>query len=188
MNDPAINTSAAQTLELRDIQLPDPVAWWPLAPGWWLLLAVIIVLLVIALISFGRYRNRRHWRRLKSDIRSEIDVIRQRFGDSQDPIALARSLSILMRRASISYFPEQDIAGLIGERWLEWLDSTGVNSDASFNSETGRVLLSAPYMPDDSAVHYDADTLLSLCESWLSADHSVLNESKAGTTRQVTHS
>ena len=32
-------------LGLKDIHLPDVGLWWPLAPGWWLLL--ILVLLVI---------------------------------------------------------------------------------------------------------------------------------------------
>ena len=24
--------------QLRDIQLPEPISWWPLAPGWWVLI------------------------------------------------------------------------------------------------------------------------------------------------------
>ena len=30
--------------QLRDIHLPDGVAWWPPAPGWWLLLLLLAVI------------------------------------------------------------------------------------------------------------------------------------------------
>ena len=35
MNDPG------SLQNLNDIVVPGPVAWWPLAPGWYLLLAVL---------------------------------------------------------------------------------------------------------------------------------------------------
>ncbi|MBT3527943.1 MAG: DUF4381 domain-containing protein, partial [Porticoccaceae bacterium] len=28
--------------ELRGIHLPDPISWWPLAPGWWVLIVIFI--------------------------------------------------------------------------------------------------------------------------------------------------
>lgn len=33
-------------LPLRDIHLPAPIGWWPLASGWWWLLASVMVLVV----------------------------------------------------------------------------------------------------------------------------------------------
>ena len=29
--------------ELRDIHVPQVSMWWPLAPGWWVVLALLIV-------------------------------------------------------------------------------------------------------------------------------------------------
>ncbi|MBL4711699.1 MAG: DUF4381 domain-containing protein [Gammaproteobacteria bacterium] len=40
-----------QALNLKDIHLPEPILWWPLAPGWWMVIALLFVavgLLVIA--------------------------------------------------------------------------------------------------------------------------------------------
>ena len=32
-------------LPLRDLHLPNPVGWWPLAPGWWFLIALALALM-----------------------------------------------------------------------------------------------------------------------------------------------
>ena len=48
--------------QLRDIHLPPPVSWWPLAPGWWLLLGTLLLLTAIAFWLWRR-RRRSNWRR-----------------------------------------------------------------------------------------------------------------------------
>ena len=30
-------------IPLRDLHLPEVVGWWPLAPGWWVLLAMLVI-------------------------------------------------------------------------------------------------------------------------------------------------
>ena len=156
-------------LDIRDIHLPEPVSWWPVAPGWWLLIATMLLLLVLIFIARKIYRSRQ----LKRDIASELENIKQRYLLSNDKSQLAKSLSVLLRRASITFYPATDIAGLTGERWLAYLDETGKHSAnaARFQSETGKVLLSAPYLPEDASLDFDAQALLLLCESWLFAPH-----------------
>ena len=44
-------------LPLRDLQLPEAVGWWPLAPGWWVLLA-----LSVAGFAYLSWRWYRAWR------------------------------------------------------------------------------------------------------------------------------
>ena len=46
MNDNILN---AMDLPLRDIELPEAISWWPLAPGWWLLLMVVLTLGFLAI-------------------------------------------------------------------------------------------------------------------------------------------
>jgi hypothetical protein len=48
--------------QLRDIQLPEAVSWWPPAWGWWLL--VIAVFVVVALVAW-HYRKLRHGLRVR---------------------------------------------------------------------------------------------------------------------------
>ncbi len=159
-----------QTLNLRDIHLPEPISWWwPLAPGWWVLLACTLLILAALFIIRKIYRSRQ----LRRDITTELALIKQQFQQSQNRSQLAKSLSILLRRASISYYPKTNIAGLTGEHWLDYLDSTNLrrSEKTSFRSNTGKVLLSAPYLPDDTELDFDTQSLIQLCEAWLMAPH-----------------
>jgi hypothetical protein len=158
------------TLELKDIHLPEPVSWWPIAPGWWLLLLATILIAAIVFVSIRIYRKRQ----LKRDITSELEAIKQQYKSSGSRYQLASSLSILLRRAAISFFPSQPVAGLTGEQWLDWLQQTSgkhKSQDTGFNSELGKILVTAPYLDENKEPDYDAKALIKLCESWLLASH-----------------
>lgn len=186
MNEPALNQQALthqslapqnlnpqsmdpQNLDLRDIHLPDPVSWWPIAPGWWIVLASLILIIAIIIVSRKIYISRQ----LRRDIRAELEDIKKQYLQTQNKAQLAKALSILLRRASISYYPKTDIAGLIGKNWLAYLDSTHTGSSANknFQSDIGQVLLTAPYLPDENELDFDVQALIQLCESWLRAPH-----------------
>jgi len=170
---PVQNLPAAlnhHNLPLRDIHLPAAISWWPPAPGWWLILAAIICLVLV----YVTVRKIRYRRRLKRATKATFETIKQQYLHSHDKQQLARNLSTFLRRASISFYPRHDTAGLTGKDWLNYLDSTLPDSAAPrFNSKPGQVLLTAPYMPDDNsgnrALDYDAEALLKLCRQWLIA-------------------
>ena len=162
-------TLAPQTLDLRDIHLPEPISWWPIAPGWWMLIASLFLIITIIFILRKSYLGKQ----LKRDITAELENIKQQFQNTQNKSQLAKSLSILLRRACISYYPKTNIAGLTGEHWLAYLDKTNVklSKNNSFKSNAGEVLLSAPYLPDSTKLDFDAPSLIDLCEVWLLAPH-----------------
>lgn len=175
MNEQAINPNALDVsdpnlLDLRDIHLPDPVSWWPLAPGWWMALAAVLLIIAVIIIARKVYQGRQ----LRRDISAELELIKQQYRQTENKSQLARSLSVLLRRANISCYPETNIAGLTGKHWLKHLDRTNTNrsADISFQSGTGEVLLNAPYLPEDTKLDFDAQTLIALCESWLMSTHS----------------
>ncbi len=156
-----------QSLNLRDIQLPEPISWWPIAHGWWLLLALTVIIIIALYASIKIYRARQ----LKRDIGVELVKIKQQFLQSNNKTQLVKALSVLLRRASISYYPKTNIAGLTGEDWLQWLDSRNHKAGVQFQSNTGKILLSAPYLPQHADLDYDANALINLCENWLLGSH-----------------
>lgn len=148
----------APSLPLRDIHIPDSVNWWPLAPGWWILLCTIVAL--ICLVYFLR-RKKASTQSRKYALQS-LDRIERDFQQHRDNAILSRELSTLLRRVSLTHFPRNEVAGLTGDLWLEFLDSKH-NSD-EFSNGTGRHLIAAPYQADPNI---DAETLIILCRTWI---------------------
>jgi len=151
-----------EPLPLRDIHLPDPVSWWPPAPGWWLLL-ISMAVIIAGILLFKHLRRR--WR-LKRTVLAELGILREQYNDNHDRVQLVKSLSALMRRASISFYPRQKSASLTGEQWLQHLDRTAQRKE--FRHGNGSILATAPYLPANKVIDTDFDDLFSLCEDWLS--------------------
>jgi hypothetical protein len=149
------NTKALQGL--RDIHLPEPIPFWPLAPGWWLLTVVIVLLLVLAGWLWIRHR-RTAYRRVAL---KELQQLRQALEQGHVDIPIVAELSILLRRAAISRYGRQQVAALNGAAWLEFLDRTGRTTHFSTQ---GQALLDAPYR---RCTMEHVEPLLSLAQRWL---------------------
>lgn len=145
-------------LQLRDIQLPEPIGWWPPAPGWWLLVALALLLLA-AVALFFTFRRRT---RLKRSAQAELLRIRQQYQLHNDDGQTIRQLSALLRRVCISFDRREQVASLTGSAWLRYLDQLG--GDQSFSRGIGQLLADAPYRQQPEAC---AAELLELCQRWL---------------------
>ena len=169
-----VPTSASSLLEvLRDLQIPAAIPWWPPAPGWWgsIILAVLIYLQWrYSLLTRWFYKPTSSSFSLSANavVRNEIAELRRRFDETRDVSGLVSSLSVLLRRISLEFFPREEVASLTGESWLEWLDARA-QSDV-FSSGVGRVLADAPYRkPDHVSATVDGEALLKACEGWIMA-------------------
>ena len=145
-----------EDIPLRDLHLPEPLGWWPLAPAWWLLL----VLAAAALLWFA-VRALRQWHRGRARriaIR-ELDKLVADHKNTGDLQRLASGLSALLRRSMLAYAPRSDVASLTGDDWLRWLDR-GMTQPL-FSDGPGRSLDSLPYRAPHSVTDdVDVDALL----------------------------
>lgn len=157
---PTIDPSA---LPLRDIHLPGPVPWWPPAPGWWILAA--LVLAGLAVLALRYYRERRRRAALKA-LRSIVAALER----GADPVECLQQISMLLRRfamtaAEAAAGRPTAIAGLVGERWLGYLD--GVWDRDAFRHGPGRLLLEGPYGRPDSVARAAVAAVADLCSAWI---------------------
>jgi len=87
--------------------------------------------------------------------------IRARYRQDRDAQQLLSALSALLKRTAITCYGRDEIAGLAGQSWLEFLDRTG--NTAQFSTGCGQILAQrfAP-LPQQ-----DCDPLLDAVEHWL---------------------
>lgn len=146
------------SLDLKDIHLPEVIGSWPPAPGWWLMALLTIILLIGGIALYRRLTRKnavKSARAILKNLRSTTDA---------EPLAMLTALSSLLRRVAISRDPRADVASLHGEAWLVYLDR-GL-PDAPFSSGIGRCLADVHYR-SPAAHDIDLAAVFALCERWL---------------------
>ena len=153
--------------QLRDWHLPDPIQWWPPAPGWWISAAVLLAVL-LWLVGVRWRRHRRRGAAARSALR-ELAALRETARADGDARAFVAALSRLLRRFALARFPREQVAGLTGDAWLAFLDVTGGGD--GFRHGPGRALADLAYgatRAGDSTPNPDA--LADLAETWIRAN------------------
>ncbi len=105
--------------DLKDIHLPDPVSWWPMAPGWWLLIILILITL-----TAGFY----YWRFWQQSLRykkSALKILTTAFQSNSDDLTFLNDCAAITRRLTLSIQSKKEIptnyAGLQGNEWQQVL-------------------------------------------------------------------
>ena len=111
-----------------------PASWWPLAPGWW-------VLLILSAIIFGAviYRQQHPATRLRRIVLRQLKILETTISDD---VILARELEHLMRRFAVARFGRDRVANLSGERWIAFIVAHG---GIAWDGDVGINLLRAAY-------------------------------------------
>ncbi|TCV96008.1 uncharacterized protein DUF4381 [Luteibacter rhizovicinus] len=140
--------------ELRDIHVPTVSAWWPLAPGWWVLIALLLLAIVLlALWLRGRRRQRRFVHAALGDLRAA----EARYARDGEVAAFVAATSQLLRRIARARRPAS--VSRRGEAWRHVLGelAPGVDIDRL------AALDDALYAP---AVELDVDAVARDLRAW----------------------
>ena len=138
-----------QLAQLHDVHLPPPVSAWPLAPGWYGVFIINIIL--FAYIAYKLYKKWQAYR-LRRECLQSIKQLTQ-----------LSEVGTQLRRIVMAYYPREDVAGLWGDTWLNFLDSTGKTTE--FSQGIGRALIKETYQ--DNHNHINLDKLCELIEAWI---------------------
>lgn len=140
--------------ELRDIHLPtDTISLFPLAYGWWVILAVIIA--AVALFFAVRCLLKKSKKRYALKLLSEIEG---------EGLTAAVKMSEILRR--ICVYKYKNAAVLFGKDWIDFLN---LHAKHKLEGRAANLLKDAPYIGNRSSVYNQDDLkeLYSFCQSWI---------------------
>lgn len=146
--------------QLNDIHLPSDPSIWPLALGWWFVLAICLVFAVWLFFIIRKHLLIRKHKRMLFD---ELSQLENKLKRSPDKNLIAET-NVLLRRIALAYSPESRVASLTGSDWLEFLDNSG--NTHNFTKGAGRILIDAPYR-SGQLENYNAEEFIPLIRSWV---------------------
>ena len=144
---------------LHPLRAPEPVPWWPPAPGWWLLAALLLALLAwAAWQGWRRYRGNRYRR----SARLSMQVILARHADHGDPARTLGELNALLKAVALRSCPRAEVASLTGEGWREFLNQGLAQARSSLRFPEA---IARAYAPDPGPI--DTVALQRCADTWL---------------------
>jgi len=103
--------SQTNTLELKDIHIPEQISNLPIAYGWWILAALLILILVITIIKIRRSAKRNQ---LKKQALLQL---------TNNPKMTISDTVAILKWAAMHYFSRTEIAKLFGSSLQSFLTS-----------------------------------------------------------------
>jgi hypothetical protein len=149
----------AALANLHDIHLPKPIGWWPLANGWYLLLALITTSFIIGGMCWYRYHC---YQRPKRHALQLLKQYEQQYQHDNDSISASAMVSELLKRVALVYFPRFEVAYLTDDAWLNFLNNTGKQP---YFTDTRELLRLLPYQK--KAVATDLTPLFKSAYAWI---------------------
>jgi hypothetical protein len=112
--------------QLKDIHLPDPIGWWPLAPGWYVLMIITLLLSFwLFFYLFKRYANSLP----KKQALSLLQHYKEQYAKDKNAQLASARVSELLKRVALVYYPRMDVASMHGDTWVQFLNKTAKGVD-----------------------------------------------------------
>jgi hypothetical protein len=144
--------------QLKDIHLPPPIGWWPLAPGWYVVMSLIFIWVVCCLYcAYQRYLNGRP----KKQALVLLDLYAIQYAKEGTTQATSARISELLKRVALVYYPRQQVASIHGQEWIDFLNTTSKKLD--FES-VKTMLLDSPFKPNEPI---NLNPLITLAKLWI---------------------
>jgi cbb3-type cytochrome oxidase subunit 3 len=107
--------------QLQDIQLPDPIGWWPLSYTWWLLIFMVSSLLV-GLIWYYFDQKKRNAYRIEA--LAHLNTLENQ---PNNPNQQLLEINRLLKQVALTCYPRTEVAALNDQAWLDFLAKTAAH-------------------------------------------------------------
>jgi hypothetical protein len=155
--------------QLRDIHLPEPISWWPPAPGWWILaLAGCALTFWLGRVLYRRYKAK-HYRRQALAQLAQIKAS----SDSQEKL---RALFVLLKQTANCAYPNRQPSSLAIESFLEFLH---FSCEQSLFTQSNLELQSLLYAKPTTEQSADLESLFEDARIWIKS-HTIEDKLELG--------
>ena len=148
--------------DMHDIKSIDSISIWPLAAGWWILIAIILAIFFTTYIYLKKQKAKKNsW---QQHALNELDSLSKNIlknpKDSHVEI-----LSNIIRRVALHIFDRKTCAGITGDKWLNWLAENDPNN---FNwNKYGKVLGKNIYSANKHICNEELQLLINAIKLWV---------------------
>ncbi|MDO9316492.1 MAG: DUF4381 domain-containing protein [Burkholderiaceae bacterium] len=125
--------------QLAPDHAPPPLGWWPLAPGWWGVIAALLMALAAG-IWWWRRPSFRRWQRTALRELAQLQSASTR--ETTVDATIARDVQQLLRRYAVVRYGRETVAALNGDAWIAFVVNHG---GTDWAGDTGRRLLHCAY-------------------------------------------
>ena len=139
MNPPITDQLDQQLSQLRDIRLPEEIAWWALAPGWW----IVTASLCIGALVFWLARSKQK-QSIKTLALNELGQIEKNQNNTSIS-ALATQISVLLHRIVLSLNSDSKHITEFGPKWQSFL----ISNSNKMPENVAYILTLAPYATNE---------------------------------------
>ena len=145
---------------LHPLREPVTIGWWPLAPGWWVVIALILLALAVAgYFTYRRYRANAYRRQAAR----QLQALRSNWLDSGNSQPYFSGVNALLKSVALQVFPRRDVASSSGPGWVDFLNETSSrnNDQPLFDGDFAAVAYSAEPPP------LDCEELYRQADQWI---------------------
>lgn len=167
----------ASLQNLHDIVVPDPVAWWPPAPGWYVLGAMLLIAAVLLTLRLVVNYRANRYRRAGQE---QLAELRKLSHDSANRDVAIAQTGELLKRVAIAAWPRDNVANLSGKRWLTFLNETG--DGTLISDKQGRIFSDILYCRKigEQLSPNEVEELFDLADRWIRKHDGSIPATKIG--------
>ena len=155
-------SAQASITQLADVAVPAPVSWMPQTIGWQVLgVLAVVAALVVAWRMARRYLRNRYRR----EALAEMHALEQRWQSGSVSAAnLLTALPPLLKRCALAACPREQVAGLSGQRWVDFLQARAGSAQSSIR-QLGPLLSELEYRDANALAKLDAQQLRAVLDA-----------------------